>query len=211
MLSLLQKSDQAQVSLVPAWHPNFRNRERLPDTKVVRTQFFINIAATAVASALLIYVGLQEYRINRAEGNVSRWEGTIRTNKKASDQAIAMSKKFTDEERKIGELNEFLQQRLRLSEFFMRMSATLPKAIALDAVELRNDMRDAGVTVRGVASGTPDEASGAIAAYVERLRQDPYFSGVFDEVSLNRQDRDQASGQLLFTISLRYKGAPARK
>ena len=27
---------------MPAWHPNFRNYEKLPDIKVVRTAFFVN-------------------------------------------------------------------------------------------------------------------------------------------------------------------------
>ena len=34
MLSMLKKSDQAQASLAPAWHPNFRNQDRLPDVIV---------------------------------------------------------------------------------------------------------------------------------------------------------------------------------
>ena len=50
MLSLLKKKpDAAAANLTPAWHPNFRNFERLPDTKVVRTTFFINGGAIAVA------------------------------------------------------------------------------------------------------------------------------------------------------------------
>ena len=52
---LKKKSDAAAVSLVPAWHPNFRNFEKLPDIKVVRTAFFVNGAALFLAVALLIY------------------------------------------------------------------------------------------------------------------------------------------------------------
>ena len=46
MLSLLKKkSEAAAAPTVPAWHPNFRNYEKLPDLKVVRTAFFVNGAA----------------------------------------------------------------------------------------------------------------------------------------------------------------------
>ena len=43
MLSLLKKKpDAAAANQTPAWHPNFRNFERLPDTQVVRPTFFVN-------------------------------------------------------------------------------------------------------------------------------------------------------------------------
>ena len=45
MLSLLKKKSDAAAPAVPAWHPNFRDYEKLPDVKVVRTAFFINAAA----------------------------------------------------------------------------------------------------------------------------------------------------------------------
>ena len=48
MLSLTKKSDAVPVA-APLWHTNFRNFDRLPDTKVVRTAFFVNTAAGAVA------------------------------------------------------------------------------------------------------------------------------------------------------------------
>jgi hypothetical protein len=50
-----KKSDAALV--VPAWHPNLRIVEQLPDTKVVRTAFFVNGAAMLVAIALALYLG----------------------------------------------------------------------------------------------------------------------------------------------------------
>jgi uncharacterized coiled-coil protein SlyX len=211
MLSFLQKSDQLQMPLVPAWHPNFRNHERLPDTKVVRTQFFVNLIAIAVAGVLLLYLSFQEYRIDKLKGQVADWQTRINTNKKASDQAIAASVKFADQEKRIAELNDFLQQRLRLSEFLLHLSSTLPKEIALDAVDVRTDPRDPAVTLRGLAFGTQVEASGFTSAYVERLRQDPYFSGIFEDVKLDKQERDQASGQLMFSLALRFKGATAKK
>ena len=53
MRSLLKKKAEAAASQVPAWHPNFRNYQRLPDIKVVRTAFFINGFAALIAIALI--------------------------------------------------------------------------------------------------------------------------------------------------------------
>ena len=56
MLSLLKrKPEAAAVSEMPPWHPNLRNFARLPDTKVVRTAFFINGASVFIALGLLLW------------------------------------------------------------------------------------------------------------------------------------------------------------
>ena len=53
MLPFLKKKSEASAApAVPNWHPNFRNFEKLPDIKVVRTAFFVNGAAVSVALAL---------------------------------------------------------------------------------------------------------------------------------------------------------------
>jgi cell division protein FtsB len=207
MLSLRQKGDPSQVPVVPAWHPNFRNRERLPDTKVIRTQFFFNFAAIAIAASLLVYFSYQEYRINNLSRQVADWQAQIDTNKKASDQAVALSRKFADEETKINELNNFLKQRLVLSRFLLQIGSTLPLELAMDAV----DIRAAAVNLHGTASGSPDEASGRASAYVEQLRQDEYFSGIFEKEIKQDVRREQTSGQLTFDLTLTFKGAVAKK
>ncbi|MFA5058984.1 MAG: hypothetical protein WC485_12785 [Opitutaceae bacterium] len=203
MLSLLQKSDQTQGPLLPAWHPNFRDRERLPDTKVVRTQFFVNFASIAVAAGLLLYFCYQEYTIHNFSRQVADWQTQIDTNRKASDQALELSRKFVDEEKKLDELDKFLKPRLVLSQFLLRTGSTLPEGLAIDAV----DVRDTGVSLRGTASGSPDEASGRTSTYIEQLRQDKYFSGIFEDVALNKLEREQPSGRLTFDMFLRFKGA----
>jgi len=192
---------------VPAWHPNFRNRERLPDIKVVRTLFFVNVASIAIAVGALLYFCYQEYRIHDLGRQVADWQTRIGSNQKGSDQALLLSKKFTDEEKKIDELNDFLKQRLVLSRLLLQLGSTLPPDLAVDTV----DIRDTGVSLRGSASGSPDEASGRTSAYVEQLRKDKFFSGVFEDVSLNKLERDEPTSRLTFDVFLRFKGAAVRK
>lgn len=206
MLSLRPRSDQTQAPLIPAWHPNLRNRERLPDTKVVRTLFFVNFAAITVAASLLVYFCYQEYRIKNLNRLVAEWQAQVDTNKKSAAQAVALSRKFADEEKKIGELNDFLKQRLVLSEFLLHLGSILPTDLAMDTVELRTN----GVNLRGTAAGTPDEASGRTSAFVETLKQDAGFKAVFEDFALNRLDRAPGSERLTFELFLRFKGAPKK-
>jgi hypothetical protein len=207
MPSLLQKSDQPQTPLVPAWHPDFRNPTRLPDTKVVRTQFFVNFAAIAVTASLLLFFSYQEYRINNLSRQVAYLRSQIDTNRKASEQARLLSQKFATEEKKISELNNFVKPRLVLSQFLLNLGSTLPQELAVSTV----DIRATGVNLRGTATGSPDEASGRTSIYVEQLREDRYFSSIFEEVGLNKLDRDQASGRLSFDLFLRFKGIAVKK
>ena len=203
MLSLRPRSDQTQAPLIPAWHPNLRNREQLPDTKVVRTLFFVNFVASMVAASLLLFFFYQEYRIKNLNHQVADWQTQIGTNKKSAAQAVMLSRKFADEERKINELNEFLRQRLVLSEFLLHLGSTLPAELAMDTVEVRAN----GVNLRGTASGSPEEASGRTLAYVEQIKQDKYFNGLFEDVSQDVR-RDQGNVRLTFELFLRFKGAP---
>lgn len=206
MLPLRRKSDQTQAPLVPAWHPNLRNRERLPDTKVVRTLFFVNFAAIMVAASLLVYFCYQEYRIKNLSHQVAEWQAQVDANKKNAAQAVALSKKFADEEKKINELNEFLKHRLVLSELLLQLGGTLPADLAMDTVEVRSN----GVDLRGTAAGTPDEASGRTSAYVDTLKQQPYFKNLFEDFALNRLDRAQGNERLTFELFMRFKGAPKK-
>ncbi len=197
----LKKSEKSQVPLIPAWHPNFRNHERLPDTKVVRTQFFVNFVAIAVAASLMLYFCIQEYRIKSLTRQVAQWQSQIDTNQKSSTQAVALSRKFDEEAKKIDELAAFLSQRLVLSHFLEHLGSTLPKTIALDAI----DVRDSGVEIRGTVVGTPDEAAGRTSAYLEQLRQDKYEKSIFGDVALNRLEPQATPGRLSFDLFLRYK------
>jgi hypothetical protein len=64
MALALKKRGDAAVVVVPAWHPNIRIVENLPDTKVVRTAFFVNGAAMLIAIALALYLGIQEWKLH---------------------------------------------------------------------------------------------------------------------------------------------------
>ncbi len=201
MLSLLQKGDQAQ-GLLAAWHPDFRRADKLPDTKVVRTQFFINFASLVVAASLLLYFSYREYTVSNIDDQVADWQAKIDANAKASDQALALSRKFGDEEKKLAEFDAFLKPRVVLSTFLLHLGETLPPELTIETVAVE----DAGVSLRGFASGKAEEASGRISPYVEQLRRDPVLAVYFGPATQGRLERDQASGQLMFDLFLPFKG-----
>lgn len=208
MLSSLKKrSDKSSAVMVPAWHPNFRNVERLPDTKAVRTSFFINIVAVFAACALGIYAGYNEYELRLLRADTDQARVDAQASKGPSDQAGALYKKFQDEEKKVADLQAFLSvSKLKFSDFILQIGESLPPEIILASV----DHRAGAVTLRGGIGGAPDEASGRAVEYVESLRKNPAYSSMFEPITLTNIVRDPGTGRMQFVIDLTLKGPSAK-
>ena len=121
MLSLLKKKSDAAAPAVPAWHPNFRDYEKLPDVKVVRTAFFINAAAIVVVLALGIYVGINEYKLKELRKQIQEADAQIARDKKPSDAQVALYKKFQAEEVKVNDVVPELPS-LRVTSLMVRLT-----------------------------------------------------------------------------------------
>ena len=204
MLSLLKKKpDAATANLTPAWHPNFRNFERLPDTKVVRTTFFVNGSAIAVALVLFVYTGNRELNLHGINSQIEEVEAQIVRDKPASDKAVSLYTKFQAEEAQLNEVDAFIKARPIVSDLLLRIGQTLPANVALDYFDLRENL----LTLRGTVRGAPDMASGYASAYVEQLRVDPVLVLKIDDVVLKNLNRIPISGRLAIEIELKLKGA----
>jgi len=204
MLQLLKKnSEKPGISLVPAWHPNFRNFERLPDTKVVRTSFFLNGVAVSVALALLLYVIRNEYNLYELSRSTEELQAQIDSDKPVSDRASAQYAKFVIEEKKLTELNDFKQTQLIPSQLLLQFGESISPGIKLASI----DYQRAAVSVNVVIDGSPDEASGKATAYVEALRKFPPFAGMFESVVIDGLSRN--SNNISLKLIMKFK-APTK-
>ena len=202
MLQLLKKnSEKPGVSLVPAWHPNFRNFERLPDTKVVRTSFFVNGVAVSVALALGLYVISNEYKLHELKSSTGQLQAQIDEDKPVSDRALAQYTKYKAEETKINELKEFVKVPLVASKFVLDLGESIPSGIKLTLIDYKPGI----VVLNATIEGAPDEASGRATAYVEKLRKTPAFEGLFESIGLDGVTRNTDS--ISIKVSLKFKGA----
>src|SRR5208282_3168572 len=95
-----KKSDSAGPT-APPWHPNIRIVENLPDTKVVRTAFFVNGAAMVVAIALLLYLGHQEWSLHEINKQIDDLQRNIDHDKFESAKAVKLYGDFKTEEEKM--------------------------------------------------------------------------------------------------------------
>ena len=207
MLSLTKKSDAEPVA-APLWHTTFRNFDRLPDTKVVRTTFFVNTAAGAVAIALLLFVGYREYRLYNLSEQIAEAQREIDSNAKKNAEALGLSRIFADEDKKLAEAEAFLKIPVPVSEYVLLLGQTLPKEISIDFADLRfpADAKLAQtVTMRGMVAGSRDQAAGTASSYVDLLRAQPQLGAVFDPITLDKLTPDATTGFMAIEISLKVK------
>lgn len=203
MLSLLKKkSDASAAPIIATWHPDFRNLERLPDTKVVRTAFFINAAAITLALGLLTYFGVKEWELRSLKSQIADWQRQIDRDQAGSDKAVALYKNFQGQEAKFQEVDAFLKSKPLVSELMVRLAQTLPANIALDSFDLSENRLSMHITVRGA----PDVAPTYANAYLDQLRADKQLSR-FDQTAFKGENpqRNTTTGRLTVEISMPLK------
>lgn len=177
---LKKKSDAAAAApLVPAWHPNFRNVEKLPDIKVVRTSFFVNGTAITIALALATYFTIDQWQLRSLRNQIADTEARIERDQRPSAAAKGLFTKFQAEETKLAEVEAFVNGRPVTSPLFLRLVETAPaENVALDVIDLRTD----GLSLRFTVRGRTEVAIGRATAYLEKLKADPELTALFDEI-----------------------------
>jgi hypothetical protein len=209
MLSLKKRSDSESVE-APHWHPNYRNFERLPDTKVVRTTFFINTAAVAIAAGLLIWLGNREYVLYTLNTQIEQAQQEIDGNSRENKEAIRLSGLFAEEQKKLAELEAFMTRTVTPLEFVGALGRTLPKEVAIDSIDARlTDPNGVSFSVRGRIAGSRDQATGTASNYVEQLKADAQIGRLFEPITLLNINPDPQSGLMFFEIV--FKGRPPAK
>ena len=211
-LSLTKKSD-AQQAVIPLWHPNFRNFDRLPDTKVVRTTFFVNTAAFAITLVLLLWLGYREYHIFDLGQQIAEAQKQIDDNARPNKEALRLTKIFNDEAKKLAEAKVFNHAAISPTEFVLLLGQNLPKEISIENLDARLVDQGGGAMfqLKGLVAGTPDQASGAASKYVEMLKTQPRLGAVFDPITLTNLSRGGGGSFLTFDISLKIKSDPKEK
>jgi hypothetical protein len=207
MALTLTKKSSAAVVVVPPWHPNIRIAANLPDTKVVRTAFFVNGAAILVAISLLLYLGIQEWKLHEVNKQIGDWQRQIDTHKKESEAAVALYQDFKAEEAKTNEVADFIASEPLVSAIILRLGAITPKKIALDGLEFK----ESGFNIKATIKGAPDRASTDVSAYEKQLRIDKVLGPMLDQVNLLTDRRNPNTGRLVIEIFCMYKKGTVKK
>ena len=191
----------------PPWHPDFRIAESLPDTKVVRTAFFVNGAAIVLATVVILILGQHEWSLHEANKQIADLQRTIDHDTLDSEKAVKLFADFKAQEAKAVEVSDFVASRPILSELILRLGAITPSKIAFDTLDFRDD----GISIHATVKGAPERAATDASAYEKQLRTDKVLGPVFRDVNLLTMRRNTTSGRLVIEIFCAYNKKGPKK
>lgn len=210
MPSLLNKSggDKSAPRVIP-WRPDFRDVASLPDTKTVRTNFFVNLIAVSVAGALVIYVAQRELGVAALRESLADVESRIATSAPLSEKAQATYKLFQAEEAKFNEAFAFVRTPFRFHEFLLHLGRVMPPGVSVRRVDHRGV--EQAITIVGAVRGIDAAASDVASNFVKQLQSDQVLAQHFASIDLTNLGRNAEDSSLNLELVFTFKGNPAAK
>lgn len=204
MLSLLNKSagDKAAAQVIP-WRPDFRDVTRLPDTKTVRTSFFVNVIAIAVTLALALFVAQREWEVVNLRQSLADVEARITSAQPGSEKAQAAYKAFQAEEKKFLEAHALVRDPFRFPDFVMHLGSILPPNLSVRRIDFRGLNQNVLVTCS--VKGLDASASDVVSSFVNQLRSDPDVVAHFSSVQMSNIGRNVEEGSLSVELVFTFK------
>jgi len=129
------KGKKREESAVVCWRPDFRDRERLPDIKSVRTGFFVSALAITLAATMAIIVGIREYKIMNLRENIAEIQKEIDVYRVENAIIVNKNKEFRDHMLKIQEIVKFAEEKLVVSDLIMDVAQALPQGVLFKKFE----------------------------------------------------------------------------
>ncbi len=184
------------------WHPEFRNPAALPDVKVVRTSFFLNVCAFVITCALLIVFVSREYELRNIKEQVDSWETRIEERRPQSEEAVELSREFDAEREQFEQAAAFFRSPVVASELLGQLAGTLPERIVLTRITHRVEDGRRRLTLVGRVLGISEEATDIISGYEALFGEDEYFSAVVRDVDVTSVTRNPEADTLSFSFAL---------
>jgi Tfp pilus assembly protein PilN len=187
------------------WHPDFRDVAALPDLKVVRTSFFVNVVCITLATIALLFTAYREYEAFSRRSEINAAEESMTAKQARNNELLGLSREFSEMNLRFQEAEKFMQAPFVASELLIALSASLPNHMDFTRVAYG----DGVLTLRGTIRGASETASTRVAAYQDVLRQDKLLGTLFPDVSLKSLDRDPRTQGLSFELVLKAPKGPA--
>lgn len=208
----MARTKKSKRDTQPAWRPDFRNVERLPDIKVIRTGFLLNIVAVTVVALLGAYLGF-DFVLARSIGTeIDSLEEQIAAKERANRNWQMLNGAFNRESVQFKELEGFLGPWIHADELLVEIAERLPQEAVLSTCVYEGFVESKGVrgsnktpylrlTLDGtLAPGEVRDPFEAISQFQEDIESFARIGEQLRIMELRAFDRDDELG--LFTFSL---------
>lgn len=203
----------------PLWRPDFRDMESLPDIKVIRTDFLLNVVSVSLATALLGLLLYREYRSIQLGGEIGDVVVNIESNRAANQENLRMSREFAAIQKSMDEVVRFHNVPVTPDRLLTEVAAMQPDSVILESTNFSGGNEGKGdnmkvlytLVLSGTVKHTLDHpAPQAISLYRSSLEELPSLKAYFLESELTGFTRNDALGVFNFTIRLKLNEAPAK-
>ena len=191
------------------WRPDFREAEKLPDTKVIRTGFLLNFIAIAVALLVVSLYAVREYSLQVTMQSVKELERRVTESTPENRLILDANKRFRQSAELVEEAVAFDRQPVAFDTFIEEVSRSLPKGIQLTQIELRSSSDILGkgqigpfqIALTGLvledAPATPAQMLSQLQTAIQTL---PALEGKSIELETSRFGRNNQLGTFDFTL-----------
>lgn len=126
--------DQSSKAVHPHWRPNFCNSAKLPDIKVIRTNFLVNFVAVTLA-LIFGFFGLQrEYRAYSLGNEIEIMQERVASAEAQDKLKLKQSEQFRSATASIIDLEKFFSSPILAHDFLVGLSAIRPKDFIIDSI-----------------------------------------------------------------------------
>ena len=196
------KRNKKSHSEGPCWHPDFRDPAALPDVKVIRTSFFLNVCAAVILCALLIFFFYREFESRSLEEQVESHNLRISERQSQNQHAVDLSREFANEATKVSELEEFLDVPIGVSDFLSELARTIPDRVVFSRINYRLTGSRGEVVLTGRVHGASGDATDLVSEYERFFTEDPYFTESVESVNVRSVARNPETDTLSFDFLL---------
>lgn len=177
------------------WRPDFRDRDSLPDIKTVRTSFFLSALALTLAIMSLMHVGFYEFTIYSASKKIEKGKAEVSAQQGLHAKAIGMNNRFIDSERRIEEINTFVEGQMVGSDLILDVGKNLMPGMSLSSVEFREDR----TVLHGYVEAS-EKTDSLLRDYMERLRGVDTIKDRYAEITQVSVERQEGTDQMKFHL-----------
>lgn len=122
-----------------SWHADFRLLERLPDTKVVRTSFLVNVVFCGICGLIALVVGYRELTTMSLKSEMRRANADREDRMKANDALLESINRFRVHANSVDDLNRFYEAPFDVIELMVSLSNLRNPEVAFDSIKYSND------------------------------------------------------------------------
>lgn len=195
---------------VAAWHQDFRNPDALPDIKVIRTRFFVNVVAIVVPLFVAILWVQQELSLSSIRDDIGKLEDEQAALNSSNTELVSLSRDFLKESSKVESLEKYYHNLFPLSDYLEAIAVQVPVDMVISSMDLKKSNRVDGDDVvdtweSRISGYVVQEGQSAVShvnKFVEDLRKEELLAAHLNEAFLDNLSRDQITDTLNFVVSI---------